>query len=59
LDFLSTALAAHQGTGAFRELLAGDERVTLTPAELDAAFDLSHHLRHTGAIMRRALGGSS
>jgi adenylosuccinate lyase len=38
-----------------RRLLEQDPTVQslLTPAELDAAFDLSHHLRHVDTIMKR------
>jgi adenylosuccinate lyase len=52
------ALAALGGGGAFRDLLAGDPEIAarLTPLELDAAFDLEHHLRHIGAIYRRVFG---
>jgi adenylosuccinate lyase len=42
---------------SFRVLLAEDPDVAakLTPAEIDQAFDLNHHLRFTGAIIDRAL----
>jgi adenylosuccinate lyase len=42
---------------SFRALLGGDPDVAarLTPAEIDQAFDLGHHLRHTGTIIDRAL----
>jgi adenylosuccinate lyase len=42
---------------SFRVLLAEDPDVAakLTPAEIDQAFDLNHHLRYTGAIIDRAL----
>ncbi len=42
---------------SFRTLLAEDPDITakLTPAEIDQAFDLNHHLRYTGAIIDRAL----
>ena len=44
--------------GRFRELLGQDAEVSarLAPEQLDACFDLSHHLRHVGTILRRALG---
>ncbi len=44
--------------GRFRELLGQDPEVSarLSVAELDACFDLSHHLRHVDTILRRALG---
>lgn len=43
--------------GRFRELLGADAEVSqrLDVAALDACFDLSHHLRHTDFILRRAL----
>jgi len=42
---------------SFRVLLAEDPDVAakLTPAEIDQAFDLNHHLRYAGAIIDRAL----
>ena len=51
------ALAALGGAGTFRDLLAGDPDVIqrLKPEQLDACFDLDHHLRHAGAIIDRAL----
>jgi hypothetical protein len=38
-------------------LLGADPDIAarLTAAEIDRAFDLAHHLRHTGAIIDRAL----
>ncbi|MCE9580217.1 MAG: adenylosuccinate lyase, partial [Deltaproteobacteria bacterium] len=41
----------------FRELLGADPDVgtRLTAAQLDACFDLGHHLRHAPAILARAL----
>jgi adenylosuccinate lyase len=52
------ALAAHAGQGRFRALLAADPEIAarLPAAELDAAFDLDHHLRHIDRILARALG---
>jgi adenylosuccinate lyase len=46
--------------GRFRELLGADPEVALRlqPAELDAAFDLQHHLRHAPLIIERALGAT-
>jgi adenylosuccinate lyase len=51
------AMAALEGRGRFRDLLGADPEVAarLTPAQLDTAFDLDHHLRHTRAILDRAL----
>jgi adenylosuccinate lyase len=42
---------------SFRALLAEDPDVAakLTPAEIDQAFDLNHHLRYAGVIIDRAL----
>jgi adenylosuccinate lyase len=52
-----SALAAHAGQGRFRDLLGADPDVNsrLTPAQLDAEFDLQHHLRHVDVILNRAL----
>jgi adenylosuccinate lyase len=49
------ALAALGGQGDFRQLLAADPDVHshLGAADLAAAFDLHHHLRHVDAIYRR------
>jgi adenylosuccinate lyase len=54
------ALAARDGGGTLHDRLAsdGDVMKLLSRAELDACFDLSHQLRHTGAIIDRALGGT-
>jgi adenylosuccinate lyase len=56
-----SALAAHAAGGAsggFRDRLAADpdvnSRISIT--ELDAQFDLGHHLRHVDVIFKRALG---
>ncbi len=40
------ARAAWEEGRSFRSVLDADPEVTLTPAELDAAFDLSRTLRH-------------
>jgi adenylosuccinate lyase len=52
-----SALAAHAGHGKFRELLGADPDVSsrLSSPELDAQFDLQHHLRHVDVILKRAL----
>jgi adenylosuccinate lyase len=44
--------------GRFRALLGADPDVAsrLDSAQLDALFDLDHHLRHAPAILERALG---
>jgi adenylosuccinate lyase len=46
-----------QPDSGFRALLGADPeiRARLTPAEIDGAFDLGHHLRHAGEIIDRAL----
>jgi adenylosuccinate lyase len=51
------ALAAVEGKGSFRALLAADRDIAarLDAAAIDRAFDLEHHLRHAGAIIDRAL----
>jgi adenylosuccinate lyase len=51
------ALAAHEGRGRFRDLLGADSDITarLGKDDLDAAFDLHHHLRHVDVIFTRAL----
>ena len=53
------ALTAHGGGGSFRELLGRDADVSahLSAAELDAAFDLDHHLRWVDTIFDRAFAG--
>jgi adenylosuccinate lyase len=53
-----SALASHEGKGAFRDLLGGDADVTalLSSKELDEAFDLAHHLMHVDQIFKRAFG---
>jgi adenylosuccinate lyase len=52
-----SALRAVAGEGSFRALLGGDADLAakLSPAEIDKAFDLEHHLRHASAIIDRAL----
>jgi adenylosuccinate lyase len=44
--------------GRFRELLGHDAEVTsrLSREQLDACFDLEHHVRHAQHILDRALG---
>ena len=44
--------------GRFRELLGADADVAarLSSEQLDACFDLDHHLRHAPEILERALG---
>jgi len=52
------AMGAQDGQGSFRELLGKDPEVSsrLSAEQLDSAFDLEHHLRHTDHIFRRAIG---
>jgi len=52
-----SALRAGAGEGSFRALLGADPEIAarLTEEEIDRAFDLGHHLRHTRAIVDRAL----
>jgi len=49
------AMAAHAGEGTFRGNLGSDADIKahLTEAQLDAAFDLKHHLRHVETILAR------
>jgi adenylosuccinate lyase len=51
------ALLAVEGKGSFRALLGADPEIAsrLDAVDIDRAFDLAHHLRHTGAIIDRAL----
>ena len=54
------AAAGHVGAmpGRFRALLGADAEIAarLDAGQLDALFDLDHHLRHAPAILERALG---
>ncbi len=56
-----SALAARDGGGTLHERLAADPEVAqhLSRDELSACFDLAHHLRHTDAIIDRALAESA
>ena len=45
------AAKAWAGARSFRELLDGDERVTVTPAVLDEAFDVHRSLRHADSAV--------
>jgi adenylosuccinate lyase len=51
------AMKAYEGEGTFRELLAADAEVkeSMSKEELDRCFSIEHALRHTGAIVDRAL----
>jgi len=50
-----TAMRAWRDGLSFRELLAADPRVTsaMSPAQFDAMFDLSYHLRHVDTAYER------
>jgi adenylosuccinate lyase len=49
------ALATQAGAGAFRTLLGQDAEIAraLSPAEIDACFDVEHHLRFVDVIYQR------
>jgi len=51
------ALAALEGEGDFLERLKSDPQIAaqITASELEACFDLRHHLRHCEVILRRVL----
>ena len=55
-----SAMRAWKGEGDFREFLGADPDVAarLDAKTLDECFDLSHALRHTGAVIDRALEAS-
>ena len=55
-----SAMRAWKGEGDFREFLGADPDVAarLDAQTLDECFDLSHALRHTGAVIDRALEAS-
>jgi len=52
------AMSAQQGDKSFKELLAADEEIAtrLQAAELDACFDVKHHLRYVEHIFQRVFG---
>jgi adenylosuccinate lyase len=52
------AMTVWQGKGDFLALLQADPQVgkTLTPAELEALFDLEFHLKHVDTIFARVFG---
>jgi adenylosuccinate lyase len=54
---LATASALGLAGPSFRDRLGADPELAarLTPAQIDQAFDLRHHLRWSGAIIDRAL----
>jgi adenylosuccinate lyase len=45
------ARAAWESGRPLRQMLRGDPEVTLTEAQLDAAFDLEQLLRHAGLVV--------
>ncbi len=52
------AMAAHEGRGLFRELIAGDPEVGqyLSKAEIDGCFDLAYYSKHVDTVFRRVFG---
>ena len=52
------AMRAFRGEGSFLEFLKADAEVSaaLSPAELEALFDLGTHMRHVDAIFERVFG---
>jgi adenylosuccinate lyase len=54
------AMRAFGGEGSFLEFLKADPEVSaaLSPAELEALFDLGTHMRHVDAIFERVFGAS-
>jgi adenylosuccinate lyase len=53
------AMRAFRGEGSFMEFLKADDEVgaALAPAELEALFDMSTHMRNVDAIFERVFGG--
>jgi adenylosuccinate lyase len=52
------AMASWNGGGKFADLLKADPEITryLTPAAIDASFDVAYHLKHVDTIFRRVFG---
>jgi adenylosuccinate lyase len=52
------AMASWHGGGRFADLLKADPEITryLTPAAIDASFDIAYHLKHVDTIFRRVFG---
>jgi len=50
------ALEAWTQQTSFRDLIEGDKVITsfLSPKEMAACFDTSHHFRHVATLMKRA-----
>jgi adenylosuccinate lyase len=53
-----SAMRAWRGEGGLKDLLKADPEVTklLTPAELEALFDLEYHFKEVGTIFARVFG---
>jgi adenylosuccinate lyase len=53
-----SAMQAANGDGDFLQLLKADKEVTqkIRESELEACFDLNHHLKHVDAIFKRVFG---
>jgi adenylosuccinate lyase len=51
-------MRAWRGEGGLKDLLKADPEVTklLTPAELEALFDLEYHFKEVGTIFARVFG---
>jgi adenylosuccinate lyase len=52
------AMPVWRGEGQFLDLLKADKEVAalMTPAELEALFDLGYHTKHVGTIFKRVFG---
>ncbi len=52
------AMPVWRGEGQFLDLLKADKKVAalMTPAELEALFDLGYHTKHVGTIFKRVFG---
>jgi adenylosuccinate lyase len=55
------AMASWNGAGKFADLLKADPEVTkfLTPAAIDASFDVAYHHKHVDTIFRRVFGDTA
>jgi adenylosuccinate lyase len=53
------AMRAWRGDGSFRDNLAADADVKLTPQRLAELFDLEHALRHVPGVVERALASAA
>ena len=54
----ASAMKAWRGEGDFLALIRADPEIAraLTPAEIEACFDLDYHLKHVDTIFRRVFG---